>query len=99
LVGIPPTVGFRDKLTLFLTTMQAGYLCLTLLAAANTNASLFYFARVMGIMYFGTPPDEVGVLDRFSGIAMWTAAILIVSGTVHAQFALAAFRLSTLLMV
>jgi NADH-quinone oxidoreductase subunit N len=66
LVGIPPTVGFLSKLTLFLTTMQGGFLRLALLAAATTAASLFYYARIMGTIYFGTPPDNVEVLDRLS---------------------------------
>ena len=99
LVGIPPTVGFLGKLTLFLTTIQSGYLWLALIAAANTVASLFYYARVMGTMYFGTPPEKVEVLDHLSGIAMWTAAIVIVGGAILAQSAFAAFRLSSLLPV
>lgn len=97
LVGIPPTVGFLGKLTLFLTTLQGGYLWLALLAAANTAASLFYYARIMGTMYFGTPPDTVEVLDRLSRVAMWASAIAVLGGAVVAQFAVAAFRLSTLL--
>ncbi len=97
LVGIPPTVGFLGKLTLFLTTMEGGYLWLALLAVANTVASLFYYARVMGIMYFGSPPDDVQVLDRLSGLAMRIGAIAVIAGAILADYAVAAFRLSSLL--
>jgi len=57
LVGIPPTVGFLGKLTLFIATIDGGYTWLAVVAAANTVASLFYYARVMGRVYFGVPPE------------------------------------------
>ncbi|WP_417809668.1 NADH-quinone oxidoreductase subunit N [Thioclava sp.] len=99
LVGIPPTVGFLGKLTLFVTTIEGGYTWLAVVAAANTVASLFYYGRVMGGVYFGTPPDKVAVLDRLGGFAMWFAALLILGGTALAEFALAGFHLSVLLPI
>ena len=97
LVGIPPTVGFLGKLTLFVTTIDGGYTWLAVAAAANTVASLFYYARVMGRVYFGTSGDDVHVLGRLSGFAVWLAAILVIVGAVLAEPAFAAFRLSRLL--
>lgn len=97
LVGIPLTVGFLGKLMLFLTTIQGGYLWLAALAAANTVASLFYYAKVMGIMYFAAPPEEVQLLDRPSAVAMWIGIIAIIGGAIMAGAALNAFQLSNLL--
>lgn len=71
LVGIPPLVGFVGKLMLFLTTIQGGYAWLAVAAAANTVASLFYYARVMGPVYFGAANKPVAVLDGWSTTALW----------------------------
>jgi NADH-quinone oxidoreductase subunit N len=99
LVGIPPTVGFLGKLTLFVTTIDGGYTWLAVVAAANTVASLFYYARVMGEVYFGTPTDDVAVLGRISGFAVWIAAIAVIAGAVLAGTAIAAFDLSRVLPI
>jgi NADH-quinone oxidoreductase subunit N len=99
LVGIPPTVGFLGKLTLFVTTIDGGYTWLAVVAAANTVVSLFYYARVMGGMYFGVPTDDVAVLGRLSGVAMWIAAIAVIVSAVLAETAIAAFGLSQLLPI
>lgn len=71
LVGIPPLVGFVGKLMLFLTTIQGGYAWLAVVAAANTVASLFYYARVMGPVYFGAANRPIAVLDGWSTTALW----------------------------
>lgn len=99
LVGIPPTVGFLGKLTLFVTTIDGGYTWLAVVAAANTVASLFYYARVMGDVYFGTPTDDVAVLGRISGFAVWIAAIAVIFGAILAGTAIAAFDLSRVLPI
>ena len=99
LVGIPPTVGFLGKLTLFVTTIDGGYTWLAVVAAANTVASLFYYARVMGEVYFGTPTDDVAVLGRISGFAVWIAAIAVIFGAILAGTTIAAFDLSRVLPI
>lgn len=54
LVGIPPLAGFVGKLTLFTAAIDGGYAWLAALAVANTVASLFYYLRVIGPLYFDT---------------------------------------------
>lgn len=68
-----------------------------MVAAANTVASLFYYARVMGRVYFNEPPDEVAVLDRSSGLALLIGGLLVVGGAIFAGSAFTAFQLSQLL--
>lgn len=97
LVGIPPTVGFLGKLALFMTTIDGGYTWLAVVAAANTVASLFYYARVMGRAYFNAPPEEIAVLDRSSGVAVLIGGIFVIGGAVLAGSAFTAFQLSQLL--
>jgi len=97
LVGIPPTVGFLGKLALFITTIDGGYTWLAVVAAANTVASLFYYARVMGRVYFNKPPEDIAVLDGSSGLAMVIGGIFVIGGAVLAGSAFTAFQLSQLL--
>ena len=97
LVGIPPTVGFLGKLALFLTTIDGGYLWLAVLAAANTVASLFYYARVMGRTYFNEPKGHIAVLDRASGSAMVIGGTLVIIAALLAGSAFVAFEASRIL--
>ena len=97
LVGIPPTVGFLGKLALFLTTIDGGYLWLAVLAAANTVASLFYYARVMGRTYFNEPKGHIAVLDRASGSAMVIGGTLVIVAALLAGSAFVAFEASRIL--
>ncbi len=99
LVGIPPTVGFLGKLTLFIATIDGGYTWLAVVAAANTVASLFYYARVMGRVYFGVPPENVAVMGRLSCSAIWIAAIAVIVSSVLVETAIVAFGLSQLLPI
>jgi NADH-quinone oxidoreductase subunit N len=68
-------------------------------AAANTVASLFYYARVMGRVYFGVPPENVAVMGRLSCSAMWIAAITVIVSSVLVETAIVAFGLSQLLPI
>lgn len=97
LVGIPPLVGFVGKLTLFLTTIQGGYAWLAVAAAANTVASLFYYARVLGPVYFGTPAGPVAVLDGWSRAALWLGGLAVVTVTLAAGPFLEALQTAVLL--
>ena len=97
LVGIPPTVGFFGKLTLFITTIDGGFLWLAVVAAANTVASLYFYAHVMGRVYFGTPTGDVAVLGRLSGLAVWVAAIAVLLSVIPVETALSVFDMSRLL--
>ena len=67
------------------------------MAAANTVASLFYYARVMGRVYFNKPPEDIAVLDGSSGLAMVIGGIFVIGGAVLAGSAFTAFQLSQLL--
>jgi NADH-quinone oxidoreductase subunit N len=58
-VGVPPLAGFVGKLALFAATIEAGYLWLAVLAAANSVLSLAYYLRVLGPAYLGTSGAEV----------------------------------------
>jgi NADH-quinone oxidoreductase subunit N len=80
LVGIPPLAGFVGKLTLFTASIEGGYGWLAVIAVANTVASLFYYLRVVGPMYFAddaTAVTPVPVLGRWAAVAAVAAGIAV----------------------
>ncbi len=52
MAGIPPLAGFWSKYLLFMGVVDTGYAWLALAAVINSAISLYYYARVIKIMYF-----------------------------------------------
>jgi NADH-quinone oxidoreductase subunit N len=64
LAGLPPTVGFMGKLFVFEAAVGQGYVGLTLLAIIASAISLYYYLRVVAVVYTpaeGTETGEVAV--------------------------------------
>lgn len=78
LIGIPPLAGFVGKLTVFAAAWEAGFGWLTVIAAANTVLSVFYYFRWIAPLYTG-----LGALgERLDGdatvaqpLGTWTRAV------------------------
>jgi NADH-quinone oxidoreductase subunit N len=51
LAGIPPTVGFMGKVFVFEAAIGAGYVGLTVIAILSSAISLYYYLRVVGVLY------------------------------------------------
>ncbi|SDV49996.1 NADH-quinone oxidoreductase subunit NuoN [Chitinasiproducens palmae] len=64
--GIPPTVGFYAKLAVLSATVHAGLTWLAVLAVLTSLVGAFYYLRVVKVMYFDVPQDELP-LDRDGG--------------------------------
>lgn len=76
LVGIPPLAGFVGKLVLFITTIEAGYAWLAVVAVINTVASLVYYLRVLAPIYFDSADKPVVVLGRWAASGVYAATFL-----------------------
>jgi len=59
LIGIPPTAGFVGKLFLFNAAIQGGFYWLAIIGALNSAVSLYYYFRVVKVMYMEEPPDSL----------------------------------------
>lgn len=57
LAGIPLTVGFLAKLQIFQALWEADHLALVIAAALVSVIGLFYYLRVVKILYFDAPGD------------------------------------------
>ena len=58
LAGVPPTAGFMGKLFIFVAAIKAGYAGLTVIAVVSSAISLYYYLRVVIVVY--SPPDDPG---------------------------------------
>jgi NADH-quinone oxidoreductase subunit N len=56
--GIPPFVGFWAKLQIFQALWLAGQTWLIVIAAAVSVIGVFYYLRVVKLMYFDAPTDQ-----------------------------------------
>ena len=57
LTGLPPFAGFIGKFFLFAAVLKAGgvFVILALVAVANSVVSLYYYAKVVKVMFLDTP--------------------------------------------
>lgn len=58
LAGMPPLAGFIGKFYLFASAIKAGYVSLAIIAAINSVVSLYYYLRVLVVMYFSEPTTD-----------------------------------------
>src|SRR5262245_2093885 len=65
LAGIPATAGFVGKWYLFGAAIKADYAWLAVVAVLNSAISLYYYARVVVMMYMREPADEVAIAPSF----------------------------------
>ena len=75
LAGIPPLWGFWAKLLVLKATIDAGFLWLAIVAVITAIIGLFYYLRVVKVMYFD-PPEEGSELAPNSDRSMrWVLSL------------------------
>jgi len=84
LAGIPSTIGFIGKFYVFTEAISAGYTALTILAVLATMVSVYYYFKLIAVMYFYPPKQECVSLEfndkRVSTYAIAFVAIMTVLG-------------------
>jgi NADH-quinone oxidoreductase subunit N len=58
LSGIPPTVGFVGKLYLFGGAVQSGHIWLAVIGVLNSAVSIFYYLRLLVLLYMKEPQES-----------------------------------------
>ncbi len=69
-------MGFAAKLALFGAAIDAGFSWLALLAVVNTVVSIFYYLRIVGVMYLGSATGRVALLEGSSRLVLGVSALL-----------------------
>jgi NADH-quinone oxidoreductase subunit N len=59
LAGIPPTAGFIGKYFIFLALVETGHYSLAVLAVAYAVVALYYYFRIVVVMFMKKAPDSV----------------------------------------
>lgn len=58
MAGIPPTVGIYAKLSVLQAVLNAGYIWLAVLAVLLSLIGVFYYLRIVKLMYFDEPTSD-----------------------------------------
>ncbi|HEV8444380.1 MAG TPA: NADH-quinone oxidoreductase subunit NuoN [Steroidobacteraceae bacterium] len=80
--GVPPFIGFWAKFNIFQALWLTGHWWLILIAAAMSVVGVFYYLRVVKLMYFDAPGD----LPQGASSSMAVRSVLLLNGV--AVFAL-----------
>jgi NADH-quinone oxidoreductase subunit N len=81
LAGIPPLAGFVGKFYLFKSAVTAGYTGLAIIAALNSVVSLYYYLRVVVVLYFKGDRELSWTPNRSIGVAPTIALATATAGT------------------
>lgn len=81
LAGFPPTAGFMGKFYIFSAAVKKGYIGLALIGVINSAISVYYYLRVVVLMYMVEPRREFRPLK----VGIFTSIALIISiwGTIQ----------------
>lgn len=77
MAGIPPTAGFAAKWTLFYSAVQAGEVWITVIAVLCSAISVYYYLRVIVMMYMRDPVDEMGISVPRAPWAVFAVAAMV----------------------
>ncbi len=97
LAGIPLTIGFTGKLTVFSAGVGAGLTWLVVIGVVTSVVAAFYYLRLIGAMFLNEPPAGAPVPAYSPGwnIGATSAAVLIVFFGLQPRFLLDLADLAT----
>ena len=77
--GFPPFGGFIAKWYVLTAAMQAGYIWLAIVGVLTSVVSVFFYLRLVVMMYMTAPPQPVDVplVPRIAGLALVASAVLV----------------------
>ncbi|PTR16683.1 proton-conducting membrane transporter [Nitrosospira sp. Nsp2] len=64
MAGIPPTVGIYAKLSVLEAVLNAGYVWLAVLAVLLSLVDVFYYLRIVKLMYFDEPETNASIATQ-----------------------------------
>jgi NADH-quinone oxidoreductase subunit N len=73
--GIPPTAGFFGKFTIFMAAIERGHVVLAIIGVMASLVSLYYYLRVIVVMYMRDPVSTDEKPHPSVGLAIALAAL------------------------
>jgi NADH-quinone oxidoreductase subunit N len=89
LAGMPPLAGFISKVLVFAAAVEAGYIWLVVVGVLNSIVGLYYYLKVLNVVYHYRSEDEskpLPVPAPFSIALFLLVAGIILVGTLFAPF-------------
>lgn len=91
--GLPLMAGFMAKFYVFLYAVQAGLVWLVAIGVINSVVSLYYYLRVVGVMYVSEGDDTRVAVPLAAGVSMAFCSVgVLVLGVFPEPMLQAAFR-------
>jgi NADH-quinone oxidoreductase subunit N len=79
LAGFPPTAGFFGKLFVFYAAIKEGYILITILAVIASIISVYFYLRVIVMMYFHEDENaQQPVIHKGMGILVTVSCLMVV---------------------
>ncbi|WP_196591044.1 NADH-quinone oxidoreductase subunit N [Pectinatus frisingensis] len=78
--GIPPTAGFTGKLYLFTAVVESGYVWLAFIGFIMSMISVYYYLKVVRVMYQGSPDNSITVSGSIRAVVLISAVATILFG-------------------
>jgi NADH-quinone oxidoreductase subunit N len=77
LAGFPPTAGFMGKFYVFSAAVKSGFVGLVIIGVLNSLVSVYYYLRVVVLMFMHPPQTETGT-ERIN-VALGAGLVLLIS--------------------
>jgi len=76
LAGIPPLAGFWGKFYIFMAAIKGGFIWLAILGVLNSAVAVYYYLRVVVVMYMQPAEAAAPGLPAAEGVKIgWTASL------------------------
>ena len=83
LAGIPLTAGFAGKFQIFKTAIDQGYLWLTLIGVLNSVVSIYYYLRIVVVMYMQPADGNTPTEPARPSVTLYAAITLSLLGVIY----------------
>ncbi|MGQ0672733.1 MAG: NADH-quinone oxidoreductase subunit NuoN [Hyphomicrobium sp.] len=78
LAGVPPLAGFVAKLWVFSAAVKAGLYPLAIIGVLTSVVALFYYLRIVKVMFFDEPKEKFRPADFYQRAVMIGAGLFVV---------------------
>jgi NADH-quinone oxidoreductase subunit N len=78
LAGLPPLAGFFAKYYVFVAAIKSGLTWLAILGIISSVISVYFYLRIVVLMYFKESEQEVVPVKSFSGIFGVAVSVILV---------------------
>ena len=76
---MPPLAGFIAKLWVFSAAVKAGLYPLAILGVLSSVVALFYYLRIIKVMFMDEPKEKFRPVERYQSLIMKAAGLFVIA--------------------